>query len=362
MNIINIIDRIDKVNFGIWNAALSTSKILKKNFNVDSFAIFPKIDDMPDVKKLYNAQPFALENADIEHFNKILNNFSPNDSIIVSHGSWRFPTKMAYQAAKNGFKWVYTPHGMLEPWGLNHKKLKKIVYFNLFEKKYARKANFIRAVSSTEKKNLEKNFKNVILIPNGAEFISCNLNNQTPCTILFLGRLNDKKNVYELLKAWCNSKIFNNKNYLLKIIGPDDGSYIKLKQLYEQLPEEKNVFLSNIPIYGNEKQNALLNSDYFILPSKSEGFPTSIIEAGMSGCIPIYTDGCNFPELKQNNLGIHTNCDYESLKNLFDNFETSTQNNKEKHFNFFKTNYSIEKIAEMQINLYNQIIPSSEKL
>ena len=106
MNIINIIDRIDKVNFGIWNAALLPCSTLYNIYKVKCFAIFPRIDDLPDVKTLYNVEPIIIDNTDTEEFRKILERFSPKETIIITHGSWRFPTRWGNYAAKtvsNGF-------------------------------------------------------------------------------------------------------------------------------------------------------------------------------------------------------------------------------------------------------------------
>ncbi len=360
MKVVNIIDRIDKVNFGIWNAALSTSKILAKKYGVESIAVFPKIDDMPHIKNLYDAESIALDTTSLERFNDVVERFSPSDTIVVSHGAWRFPSVWACKASEKGFSWVYTPHGMLEPWGMNNKWIKKKIYFNFYEKSFVKKSSFVRAVSSVEKKNLEKYFRNVVLIPNGAEFISANSNVNKPYTFLFLGRLNSKKCVVELLNAWRDSPLVNNVDFRLQIIGPDDGEYAVLKNTFDLLPKNHNVSLSNSPVYGNDKQNLLLNSLFFILPSQSEGFPTSIIEAGLAGCIPVFTDGCNFPELEQCGLGIKIGSSYASLLNLFKKIAADeffvNDFDKKKVTSFFKENYTVEKIADMQFGIYNSLL------
>ena len=354
MNIINIIDRIDKVNFGIWNAALLPCKTLYNIYKVKCFAVFPRINEMPDVNALYNVEPIITDNTDTEVFIKILEKFSSSDTIIITHGSWRFPTRWGYFAAQQGLKWVYTPHGMLEPWGMTQKRLKKLVYFHLMEKRMARRAAAVRAVSKPEMQNLKKDFKNVAHIPNGAEIFKCYSEVTKPVTLLFLGRLNSKKCVYEILRAWIDSKAYGNKDYYLKIVGPDDGEFARLDALYRTLPDDKNVYLSNTPVYGVGKEALLAESTFFLLPSQSEGFPTSVVEAGMAGCVPVISNGCNFPELFENQLGIKVESNYQSLLNFFNDIPQST--NREQYTDYFVSNFSIEAIAQKMISQYKALL------
>ena len=354
MNIINIIDRIDKVNFGIWNAALLPCATLYNIYKVKSFAVFPRINDLPDVKTLYNVEPIIIDNTDTEQFRKIIEGFSPKDTLIISHGSWRFPTRWGYFAVQNGFKWVYTPHGMLEPWSKRLKWLKKLLYFHFIEKRMIKRAATIRAVSKPEMENLKKDFKNVVHIPNGAEVVKSYSAVTKSITLLFLGRLNSKKCVYEILRAWIDSKAFGNEDYCLKIVGPDDGEFPRLEALYRTLPENKNVYLSNTPVYGAEKEKLLAESTFFLLPSQSEGFPTSVVEAGMAGCVPVISDGCNFPELFENQLGIKVESNYNSLLKFFNNIPQSS--NRKKYTDYFVENYSIEAIAEKMFSLYKRLL------
>ena len=95
---------------------------------------------------------------------------------------------------------------MLEPWSRRLKWLRKLIYFHLMEKRMAKRAAVVRAVSKPEMANLKKDFKNVAHIPNGAEIFKCYSEVTKPVTLLFLGRLNSKKCVYEILRAWIDSK------------------------------------------------------------------------------------------------------------------------------------------------------------
>ena len=358
MNVINIIDRIDKVNFGIWNAALLPCATLYNIYGVKCYAVFPMINDVPDVKSLYNVEPLPIQNTDTESFKPILERFSPSDTFVVSHGSWRFPTRWGHYASQCGFKWVYTPHGMLEPWGMKQKRIKKTIYFHLCEKRLARRAAMVRAVSKPEMLHLNIYFKNVTHIPNGAECKNYSSEVDTLVTVLFLGRLNSKKCVYNILKAWIDSKAFMNQKLFLKIIGPDDGEFARLHSLFSTLPDDKNVYLSNSPVYGQEKEALLAQATYFILPSQSEGFPSAVVEAGMAGCVPVVSDGCNFPEVFENHLGIKVGCDCRSLSDFFDTIVDDNANavDRGKYSDYFKANYSVDVVARSLYNSFETLL------
>lgn len=99
--------------------------------------------------------------------------------------------------------------------------------------------------------------------------------------IIFLGRVSPIKNLETLLKAL---KIVSEKRkILLEIVGPVEGQYgaflIKLiKQL--DLNEGKKLVRFTPPIYDLKKKIEKLNeADIFVLPSKREAMPQSLIEA-----------------------------------------------------------------------------------
>ncbi len=97
--------------------------------------------------------------------------------------------------------------------------------------------------------------------------------------ILFLGRIAPIKDIETLLKSF---KLALNKenNLILDLIGPVEKDYgNKINLLVKNLDLESKVNFHE-PIYNLEEKISLIdNSDVFILPSKREGMPQSLIEA-----------------------------------------------------------------------------------
>jgi hypothetical protein len=361
MRIINIIDNLEKVNFGIWNAAIATAQFLNEEYDVESHLWFPSINQIPEI-------PFvtlkAFESLTFTNAQKALKqgNFHIKDTIIVTHGCWQFPTKWGSKIQKLGYKWIMVPHGMLEPWSLQQKWLKKKIYFNIIENRLMQKADAIRAVGSPELKNLKK-IKGItpILIPNGIPAIvnaAISDAKSKQRNYLFMARLHAKKGVLPMVTAWHDSILANNENYTLTIAGPDDGelqlliSYIKTNNL-------KNIKYVGA-VYDNAKEELLKQSHFEILPSFSEGFPTSLLEAMQYGLIPLMTEGCNFPEAIEQKLAIEITPLANDIKQ---GLEASTKLSYNEYSElsvkaalFVTNNYGLNDIATKQFKLYKELL------
>jgi glycosyltransferase involved in cell wall biosynthesis len=107
--------------------------------------------------------------------------------------------------------------------------------------------------------------------------------------VLFFGRVAPVKDVETLLRAWALIEKSNNR-VLLEIIGPAELEYRKkLDELIKEL-RLKNVKFGEAVFALNEKIRVYNNAEVFVLPSKREGMPQSLIEAMACGNIAIASD------------------------------------------------------------------------
>jgi len=238
------------------------------------------------------------------------------------------------------------------------KDSKKKVYFRLIEKQLAKTSDYIRAVGSPEYKNLKKSFLNTQLIPNGVESINTQDKDWSAKkkSYLFMARLHHKKGVLPLIKAWKKSSLQNNDHYELLIAGPDDG---ELNQLKSEINNCSNIRYLGA-IYGKEKDALLNKSHFYVLASFSEGFPTSVLEGMQYGLIPLISEGCNFPEAFENKLGLELSPNQDDiLKTLEMSAKIEPDAAKEmgeKAQSFVIENYSLERIAEQQHEVYQALL------
>lgn len=356
MHIINLIDSFSKVNYGVWNAAVSTADVLKEIYDVSSsFYYIPSPNDLvPDEYSNLILQFSGL--TDILNKSEI----TPSDTIFVSHGCWQFPSRVGFKAATKGFKWVLVPQGMLEPWSMQQKRWKKLLYFNLFEKRYIKKASAIRAVSIPEKENLKKLLgREVIHIANGIQALPVDvIKSSLKISFLFMARLHHKKGVVPLIEAWISSSLYNQENTELLIAGPDDGELTKIQQLLAK-HADANIRYAGA-VYGDDKENLLKKAHFYVLPSFSEGFPTSILEAMQWGAVPLISRGCNFPEIFDHHLGIEIQPAKGDIRQGLE--EAIKMNNYQMqklslaNKAFVNDHYTISAIAKQQYELYSILL------
>ncbi|MCC8358447.1 glycosyltransferase [Salinimicrobium sediminilitoris] len=354
-NILHLIDNVTQVNFGIWNAALANSTNLAEE-GINSYAAFPAANDF--FYENVSLLPLRSSKDIYDYIRK--NEFSPNNTIIVSHGCWRWATKTGCDLEAKGFKWIAVPHGMLEPWSLKQKALKKFIYWNLLEKRKLKKASAIRAVGAPEFKNLKNEFgPKVRLIPNGIDEPDFQAEEvEKPVQFLYMARLHHKKGIVPLVKAWLSSTLAETDNYKFVIAGPDDG---ELDQVQKHIVEARNIEYVGA-VYGETKTQLLRESHFYLLPSYSEGFPTSVLEAMSYGLIPLISEGCNFPEAFENKVAIRLEPSAEQIRNSLESVVTfSPDRIKEeggKARNFIINNYTNKEISR-QLDYLNRSLLAS---
>lgn len=106
----------------------------------------------------------------------------------------------------------------------------------------------------------------------------------SPFSFVFIGRLDNAKGVDKIIEALSNTP--TDKIKTVHFIGDSPS-----KTMYEQ---QASFLGSKVTFHGflsTEKIHELLTeSDFLVLPSKSEGFPKVIAEAACYGVIPITSD------------------------------------------------------------------------
>jgi glycosyltransferase involved in cell wall biosynthesis len=360
MRIIHLIKDVHPIRMGIWTAAINTAPYLLKKHNVISEIWFPGSDynqDFPSVQRV------CLKDTSINHLKGQINirNLDPHKDIIVTHSPWYHQSIWGRHFGKLGFKWVFVPHSSFSPWGLSQKRLKKKIYLAVVEKKRLSHADLIRALSRPEKNFLQNMFPHakVVVMPTGINIDPANYQKKKTSDskiFLFMGRLHFVKNIVPLVKGWLSSDIQNDKRYKLVIAGPDDGEFVKIQPLIRQSTNIEYIG----PIYKEVKEEWLKKSTFFILPSTHEGFSVSLSEAAGKGLIPVFTEGCNFPELLQNNFAVKTGTTPESIKDSLKVCMNMSNDEIEKRScnirSFIQKNYSLELIAEQQFKLYCRLL------
>lgn len=356
LTVIHIISSIQQINFGVFNAVTSTFEQLKGG-KVKSVLAHPSLAneyELPQIALISLGVGFDDAIQSIEAADVLIDG---NTTLFVSHGVWKLPTKLGAYFKAKGYPWMVVPHGMLEPWSMGNRWFFKWPYYLFFEKSKLKKADCLVGVSAVETNNLKKQFKKVIHIPNGiTPYEDAMQKPEYPITFLFLSRLHHKKGVLPLAEAWVHSNLNNHADFKLIIAGPDEGEGIQLNKMCQQ---SENIQLVGSQ-YGKDKAVLLKNAHFFLLPSFSEGFPTAVLEAMTYGCVPLISQGCNFPEAFEANVAIEAPPKAATLKTTLEmvaNWSLEDCINKGKAAKTFVDNhYALANIAQQQLALYQKLV------
>lgn len=114
--------------------------------------------------------------------------------------------------------------------------------------------------------------------------------------ILFLGVLDKRKGIYDLLEAMSIAKDHLPKGISLTIYGQDTSGDINDRILYNNL---ENIVFFNGYLREDQKKEVFSNSLINILPSYNEGMPMTILETMAFGIPNISTNIAGIPEIIQ---------------------------------------------------------------
>lgn len=169
------------------------------------------------------------------------------------------------------------------------------------------------SISKKIKENLIKNNvseKKIFSIPNGVDTerfspisseskidLRKNLGIDNLITICYLGGLTENKRVYEIVSA-INELVVEGVKIQLLIVGPDRSNGVE----YEKIkPFLLNNWLHHIK-FTEEPELYLKASDIYILNSKSEGMPNSLLEAMSTSLCCLSTPASGSADLIDNNI------------------------------------------------------------
>lgn len=240
--------------------------------------------------------------------------------LVVFHEIYRKEYIKLYKNVVHlGIPYVIIPHGCLSKSAQKKKFLKKVLANFLLFNAFIRNANYVQYLSENEKQmSIYKDIKSVVL-GNGIEVPNKYKTHfsDDEIVITYIGRLDIIiKGIDLLLDAIeYSSLLFEKKNVSVKIYGPDyDSAHDKIMQMIEERNISNFVTL-NKEIVGSEKENVLLNTDFFIQTSRTEGLPMGLLEALSYGLPCIVTQGTGLAELiESRGAGFYCDISAESIR------------------------------------------------
>jgi len=289
-------------NVGLEDKVIANKEVLIDDVKVTYFSFFKFFEFLGPT-----GWQFSIS------LSKALKKNLPNFDLVYISAVWNYPTAVAsYYCRKYNKPYIIAPRGIFYPYTFNKKAWKKWPYYKLITKRDLEGAAAIHYTSIDEFKKGHsflgiKNNKTFI-IPNGLDLSEFDnlpakkvLRDKYPIlkdkkVVLFLGRLDWKKGLDVLAKAYGNIIKQRNDVYLLIVGDGPDSFKNKVKQWFKNegvFGEEKINFTGMLT--GKDKLEALSGSDIFVLPSYSENFGMAIVEAM----------ACGLPVITTNTVGVH---------------------------------------------------------
>lgn len=177
--------------------------------------------------------------------------------------------------------------------------------------------------------------------------------------ILFLGRINRKKGVDMLIEAFAGLK---DLDAVLAVAGPDDGQLAEVQTLIARYNLAERVILTGL-LSGDDVLEAYRDADLFVLPCRTDTFPTTIMEACLVGTPMVVTEGCEIAHLVKDRVADVTPFD----ANLFANAIRGLLLNEEKYGRYqtacgalMDSEFSIKGTVDRLEKLYLHVQPEKK--
>jgi glycosyltransferase involved in cell wall biosynthesis len=271
--------------------------------------VFTTNIDGPGITATPIATPVDLDGVQIQYFScplirrlywapalgRALHHTIGKLDIVHLHTVFLWPTWAAARAARRArVPYVLSPRGMLvKDLIARRSRLAKSTWIHLIERSNVERAAAVHLTSQLEVTELERfdwGLPRLVTIPNAVdEPSSANGNiasdveaitSEQPL-VLFLGRLTWKKGLDRLLHAFAQTQ-----SGILAVVGTDENFAPKLVKLAAELRIADRVRILPRTVIGAEKERLFAAARLFVLPSYSENFGNTVLEAMRRG-VPV---------------------------------------------------------------------------
>lgn len=217
--------------------------------------------------------------------------------------------------SKKEVPYIIVPRGCLTLAAQKQKWYKKIPANILLFLPFTKKALAIEYLTQREADNSGKFWnKRSIIVPNGVDFPpqkAAIFSTKGVIRGTFIGRINPYHKGLDIFFEACEKQkmLLEEKNCKLDFYGPFSENVGKKVEYDIRRRGLESIVSIHKEVHGTNKEQILLNTDFFILTSRFEGLPMGLLEATAYGLPSIVTDETNIGELIQKSgAGLSSKC------------------------------------------------------
>ncbi len=222
------------------------------------------------------------------------------------HGIWS-PVLMSRLRAwrRAGVPCVGSPHGMLQPWALGHKRWKKLLAWHLYQRRLLNQFQILHGTSALEVEQFSDLGISIPteMIPWGVHLPEQPSNTFSPNReriAVFVGRICPVKGLPLLVEAWSRIRP---AGWKMLLVGPDEAGHRAQVEAAIFQHRLNDVFEFTGELRGRDKDEVYCRAQLFILPSYTENFGLAVAEALAHGLPVLATQGTPWSGLIRERCG-----------------------------------------------------------
>ena len=287
--------------------------------------------------------------------------------IVHIHALWApILHKVGKWAHKNKMPVVWSPHGMITPWAMNNKKLKKWLGWWLYQRWDLAKARLIHATAASEVEDVRRLglLNRIVVVPLGVRVggrvAHVERANGRKKVLLFVSRVQKKKGLINLARAWACLSSDVRAGWKVRIVGPDQEGHAKeVKSECDRLGIVGEWEFAG-PMFGNDLDMEYRLADLFVLPTHSENFGSVVIESLARGVPVITTKGTPWNELEERECGWWIDVGVEplteALKHAMSLPDAARREMGERGRRLVEEKYTWEAVVKSMVSGYEELI------
>ncbi|RMG67778.1 MAG: glycosyltransferase [Bacteroidetes bacterium] len=282
-------------------------------YEVSLWGITPSLEDMPP--RAYGLRLFQARRNKLRldpELRAALRSLQGQEAVVHLHGGFIPEFYLAARLLRRvGVPYVFSPHGALSPFAFDRGGRKKRLYFRLFESEMIRHARGIHFLGQIQYDAADRlmPMPHKVLIPNGQDQAELLLGSdpaprEAVPVFSYCGRLIiHYKGLDQLLAGFIQYRKEGGQGLLWLIGDGPDRARLEAQAAKGGVSAYVRFWGSQ---YGEEKFRLLRSSDAFFHPSRSEGFPTGVLEAAGAGLPCVVTTETNAASyLVAHQAGLH---------------------------------------------------------